>query len=74
MSADRVRFVEGVTGELEKLGCKKIEVIDDYHSLWVVVETDVAFIVPHFNGEDKCPEVMWPNVLASVATAKIKTN
>ena len=48
--------------------------IDDYHSLWVVVETDVAFIVPHFNGEDKCPEVMWPNVLASVATAKIKTN
>ena len=72
MSADRVRFIYGISDELKKLGCKKIEKIDEYHSLWAVVETNVAFSVTLFEDEDKCPEVMWPNVLASVAKAKIK--
>jgi hypothetical protein len=63
-------FVPGVS-QLEELGCKKIEAVDTYHSLWVVIETDIAFSVPQFEG-DKCPEVMWPDVLASVSKAKIK--
>ena len=70
MSADKVRFVFGITKELEKLGCKKLETIDEYHSLWEVVETKVAFAVPLFEEDDKCPEAMWPDVLASVAKAK----
>lgn len=70
MSADRVRFEHGISDKLKKLGCKKLGAIDEYHSLWVVEETNVAFAVPLFEDGDKCPEAMWPDVLASVAKAK----
>lgn len=70
MSADRVRFVHGITKELEKLGCKKLETIDEYNALWVVLQTNLAFTVPIFDKEDKCPEAMWPDVLAAIAKAK----
>ena len=70
MSAWAVRYVEGISKKLQELGCKKLEGIDDYHSLWVVVETNVAFSVPDHG--DRCPEVMWPEVLASVHKAKIR--
>lgn len=71
MSADKVRYEEGISKKLEALGCRQLERIDDYHTLWVVIETDVAFSVPHHAG-DRCPAVMWPYVLADVAKAKIK--
>lgn len=71
MSADKVRFEDGISAKLQNLGCKKLRKIDEYNSLWVVVATNIAFSVPEFEG-DKCPEAMWPDVLASVAKAKIK--
>jgi hypothetical protein len=58
MIAWAVRFEHGISEKLQKLGCKKLERIDDYHSLWVVIHTNVAFSVPEFEG-DKCLEVMW---------------
>ncbi len=70
MSADRVRFVTGVTKQLEQLGCKKLETIDEYNQLWVVTQTNQAFSVPLFSEGDKCPEAMWPDVLAAMARAK----
>lgn len=72
MSADKVRFEYRISEKLKELGCKKLQAIDEYHSLWVVEETNVAFAVTLFEDEDRCPEVMWPEVLASVAKAKIR--
>jgi len=70
MSADKVRFETGISEKLKKLGCRKVSQIDEYHSLWEVEETKVAFAVPLFEDGDRCPEAMWPDVLASVAKAK----
>lgn len=64
MSADRVRYTENLSSELEKLGCTKIERIDDMNTLWKT-SWGVAIVVPDF-GEDKIPTVHWFDVLADI--------
>lgn len=65
MSADRVKFIENVSAELEKRGCKKLEQLDDYNSLWVT-EWGCAITVPDFGKQDKCPAVYWFDVLSDI--------
>lgn len=65
MNADRVRFVENISNKLTTLGCTKIETLDDYNSIWVT-SWGVAITVSDFGAEDKCPEVMWIDVLADI--------
>lgn len=65
MSADRVRFVEHVSSQLAELGCKKVEKLDDYNTLWVT-SWGILISVPDFGDEDKCPAAMWFDVLADI--------
>jgi hypothetical protein len=67
--ADRVRFVEGVSRELEKLGCRKAGTLDEFNSLWVT-DSGVMITVPDFGKDDKCPEVMWFEIRADIARTK----
>lgn len=69
MSADRVRFIEGISNELKKLGCKKVEKLDEYNSLWLT-DSGVLISVPDFGDEDRCPEAMWFDVLADIARTR----
>lgn len=64
--ADRVRFIQPVSRELEKRGCKKIAELDDYNSLWIT-NAGVAITVPDCGKDDKCPEARWFEVLSDVA-------
>ena len=65
MSADKVRFQENISKELEKLGCKRIERLDNENSLWIT-DWGIAITVPDFGKEDRCPMVWWVEVLASI--------
>lgn len=65
MSADKVRFVENVSKELGNLGCKKIEQLDEFNSLWLT-SWGVLISVPDFGEEDKCPAAWWFDVLADI--------
>ena len=71
MSADRVRFIENVSKELAKLGCKKVAQLDDYNSLWVT-DSGVLISVPDFGSKDRCPEAMWFDVQADIARTRNK--
>lgn len=71
MSAERVRFVEHVSAELTKLGCKKIEQLDEYNSLYLT-DWGVLISVPDFGKEDKCPAAMWFDVRADIERTRPK--
>lgn len=70
MSADAVQFVQ-VSVELEKLGCKKLQQIDEYNSLWLT-GWGIAVTVPEFDGEDKCPKAWWFDVLSDIERTRPK--
>ena len=65
MSADKVRFTYKISEELTKLGCKKVEKLDDYNSNWVT-SWNQLITVPDFGPEDKCPTVIWFDILADI--------
>ncbi len=70
MSADKVRYVHGIAAKLQALGCSKLEDIDEYNAIWKCDATGKVFGVA-IDGEDKCPEVLWPSVAEDAAKAAI---
>ena len=65
MSADRVRFTENITQKLVEMGCRKVAPLDEYNSQWVT-PWGFLFTVPDFGPQDKCPTVMWFDILADI--------